>query len=50
MDVKLNESWKAELQNEFEKPYFGLLTSFVRKEYQTQTIFPPAKLGPSRSR
>jgi uracil-DNA glycosylase len=42
MDVKIEESWKNVLQPEFDKPYFKELTDFVRKEYQTTTIFPPA--------
>ena len=44
MDVKIEESWKKQLQEEFEKPYFLQLTSFVKSEYTTQTIYPPAKL------
>ncbi|MCQ2219062.1 MAG: uracil-DNA glycosylase [Paludibacteraceae bacterium] len=44
MDVKIEETWKDALQEEFNKPYFEILTSFVRKEYQTTTIYPPAKL------
>lgn len=44
MDVKIEESWKKHLQQEFEKPYFGILTDFVRNEYVTRTIYPPAKL------
>jgi uracil-DNA glycosylase len=44
MDVKIEQSWKVQLQDEFEKPYFKQLTEFVRLEYQTQKIFPPAKL------
>lgn len=44
MEVKIEPSWKAVLQSEFGKPYFEILTGFVRKEYQTQTIFPPASL------
>jgi uracil-DNA glycosylase len=44
MDVKIEESWKTQLQAEFEKPYFQQLTEFVRSEYQTQKIYPPAKL------
>lgn len=43
MDVKIEESWKAKLAPEFEKPYFSSLTSFVRSEYATKQIFPPAK-------
>lgn len=44
MDVKIEQSWKDQLQDEFGKPYFKQLTEFVRSEYQTQKIFPPAKL------
>ena len=44
MDVKIEESWKARLQQEFEKPYFKVLTDFVRNEYGKRTIYPPARL------
>lgn len=44
MDVKIEESWKIHLRQEFEKPYFRTLTDFVRKEYSTRTVYPPAKL------
>ncbi|BDD11595.1 uracil-DNA glycosylase 2 (plasmid) [Fulvitalea axinellae] len=44
MDVKINETWKERLQEEFDKTYFGQLTDFVRSEYKTGTIYPPAKL------
>lgn len=44
MDVKIEQSWKVQLQEEFDKPYFKQLTEFVRLEYQAQKIFPPAKL------
>jgi len=44
MDVKIEESWKSQLQDEFEKTYFKQLTEFVRSEYASQQIFPPAKL------
>uniref|UniRef100_UPI0040480B7B uracil-DNA glycosylase n=2 Tax=Roseivirga sp. TaxID=1964215 RepID=UPI0040480B7B len=40
MNVKIAESWKNELSNEFEQEYFGKLTAFVRNEYQTQTVYP----------
>lgn len=43
MDVKIETSWKAVLQPEFEKPYFEELTEFVKKEYQSNKIFPPGK-------
>nr|WP_319399625.1 uracil-DNA glycosylase [uncultured Carboxylicivirga sp.] len=42
MDVKIEASWKELLNDEFEKDYFKNLTDFVRSEYQSQTIFPPA--------
>jgi uracil-DNA glycosylase len=44
MDVKIEESWKNVLAEEFEKPYFDKLTEFVRSEYRTKTIYPPARL------
>ena len=44
MDVKIDASWKSVLQNEFEKPYFAQLTSFVRDEYKTKKIFPPGNM------
>ena len=44
MDVKIEESWKVHLRQEFEKTYFRILTDFVRKEYTSKTIYPPAKL------
>ena len=44
MDVKIEPSWKEQLQEEFEKSYFKQLTEFVRSEYASQQIFPPAKL------
>lgn len=43
MDVKIAADWKAMLQPEFDKPYFDELTSFVRKEYATQQIFPAGR-------
>ncbi len=43
MDVKIATSWKNRLSGEFDKPYFMALTQFVKAEYQTQTVYPPAK-------
>lgn len=43
MDVKIEDSWKEALSEEFEKPYFAELTNFVRSEYKTRQIFPPGK-------
>lgn len=44
MDVRIDASWKEQLQEEFEKDYFIKLTQFVKSEYLTKKIFPPAKL------
>lgn len=42
MDVRIEESWRQVLQPEFDKPYFTLLTDFVRNAYHTRMCFPPA--------
>ena len=34
MELKIANSWKNILQNEFEKSYFKDLTSFVKEEYE----------------
>mgnify|MGYP001016218956 CR=1 FL=1 len=44
MDVKIEKSWKEALQAEFDKPYFAALVDFVKREYATKRIFPPAPL------
>lgn len=41
LDVKIEQSWKALLQEEFDKPYFAELTEFVRAEYKSYRIYPP---------
>jgi uracil-DNA glycosylase len=43
MDVKINESWKNRLMEEFSKDYFQKLTAFVREEYSNGPVYPPAK-------
>lgn len=43
MEVKIEESWKKVLKEEFDKRYFQELVSFVKGEYQKTTIYPPAK-------
>ena len=42
MDVRIESGWKQALQQEFKKPYFMQLTDFVRQEYRSKRIFPPA--------
>ena len=42
-DVRIDKTWKAVLKTEFEKPYWGKLTKFVRDQYLSSKIYPPAK-------
>ncbi|MDR1603159.1 MAG: uracil-DNA glycosylase [Tannerella sp.] len=44
MNVKIEQSWKERLSDEFAKPYFGQLTDFVRDEYGRNTVYPPGNL------
>lgn len=41
MNVKISESWKIHLQEEFEKEYFKKLVEFVKEEYRTKKVYPP---------
>lgn len=41
MDVKIHESWKRHLAEEFEKPYFKELVDFVKNEYASKKVYPP---------
>ncbi|MDR3267068.1 MAG: uracil-DNA glycosylase [Tannerella sp.] len=43
MDVKIEQSWKECLKDEFEKPYFKQVTDYVRDEYKKNAIYPAAK-------
>lgn len=44
MDVKIEESWRRQIGEEFDKQYFIDLASFVREEYLRYPCFPPGKL------
>lgn len=44
MQVRIDPSWQRVLQPEFDKPYFELLTQYVRSQYKTRRCFPPAGL------
>lgn len=44
MKVRIEASWERILQSEFDQPYFKDLTDFVREEYSSKRIFPPASL------
>ncbi|MCH7401776.1 uracil-DNA glycosylase [Belliella kenyensis] len=43
MDVKIEDSWKTILKDEFEKPYFLDLIDFVKREYASHEIFPKGR-------
>ena len=42
MSIKIENSWKEALADEWGKDYFTALTSFVRSEYASAQVFPPA--------
>ena len=44
MNVRIEESWRGVLQEEFDKPYFSALANFVRLEYSQTTCYPPGRL------
>ena len=43
MDVKIEQSWKDKLADEFEKDYFKNLARFVKHAYATSTVYPEGK-------
>jgi uracil-DNA glycosylase len=44
-NVRIEESWKRVLAQEFEQPYFQVLTTFVKKEMaEGKTLYPPGPL------
>ncbi len=40
MNLKIEDSWKTELLQEFKKPYFKELINFVSNEYEKESCFP----------
>lgn len=40
MNLKIADSWKNILKNEFKKAYFKELTSFVKSEYENYSCYP----------
>lgn len=43
MEVKIEDGWKAQLKSEFESGNFHKLVDFVKEEYKSNLIYPPAK-------
>ncbi|MDE5901192.1 MAG: uracil-DNA glycosylase [Muribaculaceae bacterium] len=44
MEIRLEPQWKHQLDAVWQSPQFAELAGFVRKEYATKQIFPPARL------
>ena len=45
MEVAIEQSWKQELKEEFDKPYFGQIVNFLKDEKKAgKVIYPPGKL------
>jgi uracil-DNA glycosylase len=44
INPEIEESWKAILYNEFQKPYFFELKKFLQEEKQQYKIYPPGNL------
>lgn len=45
IDVKIEASWKAALDEEFQQPYFSEIKTFLKQEYAAgKTIYPPGRL------
>jgi uracil-DNA glycosylase len=44
MEIKIEDSWKSHLKEEFHKPYFKELTEFVKSEVKKNTIYPPGPM------
>ena len=40
MNVRIEQSWKQQLQEEFDKPYFEKLVTFVKDEYKRAHVLP----------
>lgn len=42
MNVRIEESWRRALAAQWDSPEFAALAAFVRAEYASQEVFPPA--------
>ena len=40
MNVRIEPSWKQQLQEEFDKPYFEKLVTFIKDEYKRAHVLP----------
>jgi uracil-DNA glycosylase len=42
MNVRIDQSWQSQLSDIFDSPAFKATTDFVRAQYATREVFPPA--------
>ena len=42
MDVKIEQSWKVQLKEEFGKPYFNQIVTHIKTELETGKVIYPA--------
>lgn len=42
-EVRIDDSWRRALANEWQAPYFTELSRFVHDEYRNGTVYPPAQ-------
>jgi len=42
MNVRIDQSWRESLADQWDLPYFVRLTDFVRRRYAENTVYPPA--------
>ncbi len=40
MAIKIDQSWKEKLADEFAEPYFVKLSAFIKEEYEKNTVYP----------
>lgn len=40
-EIKIDSAWEKVLKPQFSEAYWQTLTTFVREEYQTKTVYPP---------
>lgn len=42
-EVKIHPTWKKVLETQFHTPYWDTLATFIRNEYTTKRVYPPAQ-------
>lgn len=42
-NIRIQPTWKKALEAEFRKPYWDPLTTYIRSQYKTKIVYPPAR-------